>query len=92
MYGSIGKLGIDERNFLDPLKESISPRGNPFPVFSNNLSPFATDDYGMTQVSSVSGMGAQLNSLKSAQRELMQTHEQIRALEREIRSARLGKY
>lgn len=41
--------------------------------------------------SMISNQSAEVISLKAAQMELIRTHEEILALEKEIRSARLGK-
>jgi len=101
VYGSIEKIGIKIQPPIPEVRRISQRISQPGPLssvkeFTNCCSAF----YDSTvegrkgkdsDAPMISNQTAEVISLKAAQRDLIRTHEEILALEKEIRSARLGK-
>ena len=97
VYGSMDKTEQLHPK-LQSKPESVA-RGSiqdPVTSFSNQHSPFVAGSYDRVDErdlvsSSLSSQAAEIQSLREARLDLLRTHEEILALEREIRLARHGK-
>lgn len=97
VYGSIDKLGIRVQPPISEIRR-IYQHGTLSSVkeVTNYCSPFFDSTVEGrkgkdSDAPMISNQSAEVISLKAAQRDLIRTHEEILALEKEIRSARLGK-